>query len=130
MQLPTIWLVVSGLFFAVNTVVFIVLAMLLVKLMKVVDDLKPKVESLTDKVDTLTVKVSDVATQVEEVARSVRQTVDVVGSKTRSIASTADRFTTGASTSLERFAPFISGAFTLLKLFKTMQASRETKKGR
>ncbi len=129
MELPTIWLVVSGVFFAVNTVVFLVLAVLLIKVMKIMDELRPKVLALTDKVDTLTEKVTDVATQVDEVARSVRQTVDVVGSKTRSIATTGDRFIAGASMSLEKFSPYISGAFTLLKLFRAFQVARaESKK--
>lgn len=124
MQMPEWWIVVSGLFFVVNTLVFVVIIFLLLKVMKIIDDLHPKVESLTNKVEILTDKVGHVAEKVEMIADSVHMTVNEVGGKTRSIVSTAERFTGSAGASLERFAPAITGLFTVLKFFKAYRDAK------
>lgn len=119
MEAPQWWIYISGAFFAINVVFFASLVFVMFKLLGVMNDLKPKVESLTTKVEALTDKVSEVATKVDDVATSVKETVEVVGGRTRSLA-------TKTGDSLERFAPMVTGILTAIKIAGAIKQARGT----
>jgi hypothetical protein len=116
-EIPTWWLVLSGLFFFVNVVLFAALAIAMFKIAGVMKDLTPKVNSLTQKVEVLTEKVG-------ALADTTRATVDHVGGKAGNVAGSAANIAEVAATQWERFAPILMGGVTAFKLIGAFREMR------
>lgn len=123
-EIPTWWLVASGIFFILNTLLFIVLGICAVFLLKFVTGLKPKIESLESSIQGLVTKVHGVADRVEEVAASVKTTVEGVGGRAKSVVGSAELVAQSASRQFERFSPFVIGAMTAIRLVKALSDAR------
>lgn len=128
--LPSWWLILSGLFFALNTVLFGVLIFVGIRLSKAIQEVTPKVNDLTVKVNGLVTQVHAVAVRVEEVAKTVNDTVSDVGGKASRIAGTAEGFTQTATRNFERITPLVMGAFKVFKFVRGIQEARSHRKDR
>jgi predicted PurR-regulated permease PerM len=138
-EIPTWWLILSGIFFALVALLFLVLCMLVGKLITVVAKLEPQVSSLITKVDELVPavkglveKVDHLTVKVEAVADSTKLTIDKVGGNARSIASAADTIVTAAAQRFQQFAPLLGTLMAGMRIFNMYREykghSHETKK--
>ncbi|RYG47917.1 hypothetical protein EON79_06000 [bacterium] len=126
-EIPLWWLIVSAAFFAVNLLFFVVMAVVLLKLLGIVQALQPKVAELTGTVQGLVTTVQGVAHKVEELTATVKNRADGVGSKAQEVVGSTGMIMNTASRQFERFAPFITGALTAMRLVKALN---EMRKGR
>lgn len=110
-EVPMWWLVISAIFFVINIFFFIGLIVALVKIVEVLKAMVPKVNAIGERVESI-------ATKVEELAESAKGTVDSVGGRAKSVAGSVDMIAHTASQAFEKFAPYIAGALTGLKLLK------------
>jgi len=119
-ELPMWWLILSGIFFAMNTLLFIAMAVMLFKLGQAVQDLKPKVESLVVKVDGVTTKVDALTTTLHE-------TVKNVGEKASGVAGSANVLAQTTSKVFEKYAPLLAIATTAFRIFGAIREYRQAK---
>ena len=124
-EIPIWWLVLSGLFFFLSTVLCIVGIVALIYLIRLVKELAPRIEALEAAVRELIFKVHAVAERVEEVAASVRDTVRSVGGKASHVAGAADLVATAATKQFDRIAPIVSVLVTGFKIFRAVQGLRK-----
>ncbi len=126
-EIPTWWLVLSGLFFFMNTLLFlagIVVAIAMVRLLK---DLNPKIAALEKSTQELITKVQAVAERVEEVAESVRNTVQSVGGNAKHVAGSAELVAATASRQFEKVSPIVTGVLTAMKIMRAVQDMRSAR---
>jgi uncharacterized protein YoxC len=123
-EIPTWWLILSGIFFALVALLFLVLCVLVGKLITVVSNLEPQVSSLIKKVDELVPavkglveKVEDLTVKVEGIADSTKVTIDSVGGNARSIARAVDGIASAASQRFQQFAPLLGTLMAGMRIF-------------
>jgi hypothetical protein len=116
---PEWWVVISGVFFALNIVLFLVLIFAAIKIVGVIQGLQPKVNELT-------AKVSGIADKVDQLTEQTKTTVNEVGGRAKNVATSVESIAHTASVQFEKFSPLLIGGLTALKL---MAAVREYKKG-
>lgn len=126
-EIPLWWLILSGAFFFMNLVFFGVMAFVLIKLLAIVKELQPKVGELTTTVKGLVTTVQGVAHRVEELAATVKDKADNVGGKAQEVVGSTGMIMNTASRQFERFAPYITGALTAMRLVKALNEMRKGK---
>jgi hypothetical protein len=104
------WLIVSLIFFILNIGLFIGLLIFMSNLMKWMKEMKPKIEAIGTRVEAI-------GKNVEELTEHVKTTAESVGGKAKSVATSVDSIAHLASTTFERFSPYVMGALTAMKLF-------------
>jgi hypothetical protein len=119
-EVPMWWLVLSAVFFVLNSILIFALIYLIVELVKFLRGVQPKLVSLTEKVEAI-------GSRVEELATSVRTTSENLGGRAKSIAGSVDLVAHSASKQFERFSPLIIGVLTALRLMKAVQEYRRGK---
>lgn len=110
-EIPSVWLWISGIFFLVNIIFFCVLIFALIKLMQVAQEMKPKIERISDRVDSISAKV-------DVIAGEVQGRVSDLSSTSTKLLSSAEMFTTASSQLVGRFAPYIAGFGLVLKAYQ------------
>lgn len=123
-NIPTWWLVLSGLFFFANLVFFVGLTIAALKLVEIIRGLLPKVDALSKEVVEISHKVQGIATQVEGLTESLKNTATSVGGRATSVAGSVELVASSAGRQFERFAPFITGALTAIRLAKALNEMR------
>ncbi len=118
-EIPSWWLIVSGIFFAFGTLFLIVLIFVSLQLKKMVEELKPKIESISTRVDAI-------GKNVEELTSHVKTTAESVGGKAKSVASSVESIAQLASGTFEKFSPYVVGALTVMKLFSGFMQVRRS----
>ena len=116
MEIPSWWLVVSGLFFVINAVFFVVLIFGLMKVLELSKELKPKVDRISDRLDSISAKVDDIATNVQS-------TVKNVGEKTSTGADSLAMIARLGSANFGRYAPALATLGTVMKAIQMLRAS-------
>lgn len=112
-DIPSWWLILSGIFFVLNIIWFAILSIVMLKLVSVVSGLQPEIRSLSERVKTLVDKVEDLAVTVKE-------TVADVGSKTKGVVGSVELVAQTASRQFERFSPLVIGALSLLRVMRAV----------
>jgi hypothetical protein len=115
-EIPSWWLVVSGLFFVINAVFFVVLIFGLMKVLELSKELKPKVDRISDRLDSISAKVDDIATNVQS-------TVKTVGEKTSTGADSLAMIAQLGSANFGRYAPALATIGTIVKAVQMIRAS-------
>ena len=123
-EIPTWWLVLSGVFFFLNTLLFIAGICVAIYAIKFMKELSPKIASLEQSIQQLIAKVHAVAERVEEVAAHVRDTVSNVGGKAKHVAGSAELVASSASRQFERISPIVTGVMTAVKIIRAVQNLR------
>ena len=113
------WIWFSLIFFFLNICLFIGLLVFMVKLMGFMKEMKPKIESISTRVDAI-------SKNVEELTQHVKATAETVGAKTKSVATSVDSIAHLASTTFERFSPYVMGALAAMRLFSGFMQMRRT----
>ena len=113
-QIPSWWLILSGLFFFINAIFFCVLIFSMIKLLEVAKELKPKIDRISDRVDSISEKVDGIATDVQGRVHELSQT-------SSKISSSADLFATIANQGVSKFAPYIATFGLILKGYQMMK---------
>lgn len=108
MQIPSWWLILSGLFFVINAVFFVVLIVVLLRLMEASKELKPKVDRISDRLDSISAKVDDIATNVQT-------TVKNVGEKTATGADSLAMIAQLGTANFGKYAPLLAALGTAVK---------------
>jgi hypothetical protein len=108
MEIPSIWLWLSGIFFLVNIIFFGVLIFALMKILQLSKELKPKVDRISDRLDSISEKVDSIATDL-------KQTVRNVGEKTTNVASSAEIISTLGAANFGKYAPILAALGTAVK---------------
>lgn len=117
--IPTWWLVLSGIFFALNIVLFAVVGVLAIKLVEMQKEMKPKLAELTT-------KVNSIAENVDQITKHLNDTLTNVGGHAKSVAGSADHIASLASSTFERFSPLVVGVMTALRLFGAIRDFRRS----
>lgn len=120
-EIPPIWLWVSGIYFAIQTVFVFCLIIAVINLIKSIKEITPKVEALTE-------KVQSIGDKVEDLTDNVKSTMEVVGVRAKSVAGSADMIAHTASRTFERFSPVVVGILSAIKIFKAVQDFRSSQK--
>jgi uncharacterized protein YoxC len=123
-EIPTWWLVLSGVFFFMNILFFVAMTFAMLALARMVKNIQPQISGLSTKVHGLIDTVENVAKRVEEVAASVRQTVEGVGGRAQGVIGSAEVVAHSASKQFEKFSPFVVGALTAMRLVKALNEMR------
>ena len=110
--LPTIWLVLSGLFFLVNIVFFGVLTFVALKLLQLSKTVEPKIASLLGTVNDIGKKVDDLTDIAKDVAAKV-------GQQAQGVTASANQISHVAAEQVERFGPIIAAATAAYKVIGT-----------
>jgi hypothetical protein len=118
-EVPTIWLWVSGLFFFFGLLLFMALGVFVVFLIKWMKEMKPKIESISNRVDAI-------GKNVEELTEHVKATTASVGGRAQSVAASVDSIASLASSTFERFSPYVAGAMTAMKLISGFVQMRKS----
>lgn len=126
-EIPTWWLVVSGVFFLVALVAAGVLANLLLQLTRVLKDIEPKIVALTERVDSIGQKVESIAVKVDGMASSAKTSVEIVGSKAQGIASGAEALGLLAGRKAAGASQYVVLGTMLYRLISGFIASRRHK---
>jgi len=113
------WLIVSLIFFLFAIGVLITLLVVMLKLIKMVQELKPKIDSLTSRVDSI-------GKNLEELTAHVKVTAESVGGRARNVATSVDSIASLASSTFERFAPYVTGAMAAMRLFSGFMQMRRS----
>ena len=129
-QIPIWWLILSGIFFFVNTLMFVVLTVALFKLIKFTEELSPRVKAIEAQIQELIVRLQAVAKQVEEATASVKQTVDTVGGRARGLVGTAEVLANTTGRQIERLSPIVAGVMTAVKIVRAVQDFRSARNER
>lgn len=116
-EIPTWWLILSGLFFFMNLVLFAALAFAAVKLVGILKQLTPKIVAIEG-------QVSDIAKKVQELTASIKETVDNVGGKAKGVVGGAEGVVQSASRQFERYSPFVIGSLTAIRLVSALSQAR------
>ena len=119
-EIPTWWLVVTGiagiclmLFFGAMCFLLVIVSKQVAGLNEKVNDLIPQVKSLVEKVN--------------EIASSTKSTVDNVGGHAKGIATSVDQISTIFAQRFEQFAPILGLLFTGAKVLKLIREVRGEK---
>jgi hypothetical protein len=132
-EIPTWWLVLSGVFFFLNAVLFVALAYAATQLVKFLKDVSPRVAALEKSTQELIVKVQGVAEKVDEVATSVKQTVENVGGRARGVVGSAEIVASVATKQFEKYSPIVTGVLTAVKVIRAvrgLKVARDERKSR
>lgn len=113
-----IWVWLSIAVLVVNLVFFVTLIFVALALVRMLKDVQPKLAALTDRVDKI-------GKHVEELAISAKTTVEGVGGRAQSLATSVDSIAHAASSSFERFSPFVVGALTAMRLVKALMQMKQ-----
>lgn len=124
-ELPGWWLGLSAVFFVVNILLFIALIVLIFFVIKFVKELTPMLQRVTTQVEALSQRVHGIAGKVEEIADNTKTTLDAVGGRAKSVSSSVDLIANSASRQFEKFAPFIVGATTAIRLVRSLAEIRK-----
>lgn len=120
MEVPTWWLVLSGIFFVMNIVLFGALAFAAIKLVGILKDLTPRIVAIEG-------QVQDLIKKVQDLTHNLQETVSSIGGRAKGVVGSAEGVAQSASRQFERFSPFVIGALTAIRLVKALN---ESKKGR
>ena len=126
-EIPTIWLIVSGVFFFFGILVFAATLVVLLKLLKLAEELKPRVDRLSGQVETLIVKVERVADRVEEVATSAKGSIDDFRGTSSGIMGTIEHLAKSTATKSDMITPILSGGLAAYRIFMAIKASHTHK---
>lgn len=118
-SLIVFWIWMSIAFFFLNICVLVGLAVFMVKLNGLMKEIKPKVEAIGARVEAI-------GKNVEELTEHVKSTAESVGGKAKSVATSVDSIAQLASSTFERFSPYVMGALTAMKLFSGFMQMRRT----
>jgi hypothetical protein len=113
------WIWFSLVFFFLNICLFIGLLVFTVKLMGFMKEMKPKIESISTRVDAI-------GKNVEELTAHVKTTAESVGGKAQSVATSVDSIAHLASTTFEKFSPYVMGALAAMRLFSGFMQMRRS----
>jgi len=119
-MIPDWWLTISAVFFVLSVVLIVALIYVLYKVLQVFKRIEPQIIDLTTKVDSI-------AGQVNEISASLKETVTVVGGKTRGIATAADMIAGTLAGNMGKIGPIITAIMTALKLFNAVKDARGPK---
>lgn len=128
--MPTWWLILSSLFFAIVAMLFVILCGMALQMIRLLKSIEPQVKGLVKqlgelseqtkglvkRVDGLTARIEGVADSAKGVADSARSTVDAVGGRARSLVGVAEGVALPAAKKLQAFAPYIAMGMTALKI--------------
>ncbi len=114
MEIPTIWLVISGIFFAVGIAMNVILSIAVFQLLKSVKEIQPQMIASMKSVEAM-------SKQVEALSEKLEDTVDTVGSKATAIVKTVDQFSASASKPLGIVTTAISTALSVFKLYQEIE---------
>jgi hypothetical protein len=129
-QIPTWWLVVSGIFFALNVLFLIALTIVMLALAKVIVAMKPKLTSLESSVQSLVEKVSSIASNVEDLSATVKTTIEKVGGSAQVVAGNAQLVSQTASREFEKFSPLVVGAIATIRVMTALNDFRLNRKAK
>ncbi|HLO97552.1 MAG TPA: hypothetical protein VK171_03055 [Fimbriimonas sp.] len=115
-EIPTWWLVLSGIFFVASLAVLAVTFIMVIKLLEALKELKPKIDRLSDRVDAISMKVDNIADDVQS-------TVKRVGEKTTLVANSAEMISSLGVRGFEKYAPIISVVGLVIKAAQMAKAS-------
>lgn len=115
-EIPTWWLVLSGIFFVGTLPVLAITFVIVLKLLEAIKELMPKVDRLADRVESI-------AAKVDNIADDVQVTVKRVGEKTTLVASSAEAITSLGVRGFEKYAPIISVIGLVIKAGQMAKAS-------
>ncbi len=111
-EIPTWWLILSGLFFALHSVLLLSMVIAIFMIVRKMGPLVQKVDQIAQKVDGL---VKDTGEKVTRITSNIAGVTD-----------NAKRVAGAVSENVGRWAPYAAGAMAIMKLGQT---AREMKKG-
>lgn len=117
MEIPTLWLFVSGAFFTAGIVAFIAVTILLIRLLGVINELQPKVNGLVERVD-------EVSKKVDAISTTVKSTVENVGGRATSLATSVESIAATSANVFGKVSGYIMIGSAIIKLFREFQAAR------
>lgn len=120
MEIPAIWLWVSGAFFLFGTLSYMVMVVLLLRLIGVVNELKPKVERITERVEAISGKVDALAT-------TAKDTVESVGGGAKNITKSVEGLVVGTSGKMQQITSILGIVMTGYQLFQQFQSVKASK---
>lgn len=120
-EIPTWWLVISGLFFLLQSILVACLIVAVIKLMGTIREITPKVVAIS-------AKVEEIGTKVEELTDNVKTTMDSVGARAKSVAGSAEMIAHTAANTFERFSPAVVGILSALRILKAVQEFQNARK--
>ena len=106
-EIPTWWLVLTGLFCVVSLIAACAMAYLLLQLLAIVKELKPKLSEVGNRVEAIALKVDNIATKVDSMATTAKASVEIVGTKAQGLAAGAEALgilTSRKASSLSQYA--------------------------
>jgi methyl-accepting chemotaxis protein len=126
-EIPTWWLVLSGVFFFMNALLFLACACAAVYLISFMRELSPRIATLEKSLQELIAKIQAVTERVEGVAASLRDTVESVGGKAKHVAGSAEMVASSASRQFERVSPIVTGVLTTIKIIRAIQSLKQAR---
>lgn len=121
--MPTWWLILSSLFFAIVAMLFVILCGMALQMIRLLKSIEPQVKGLvkqlgelSEQTKGLVKRVDGLTARIEGVADSARSTVDAVGGRARSLVGVAEGVALPAAKKLQAFAPYIAMGMTALKI--------------
>lgn len=109
-NIPTWWLLLSGLYFFANTVLILTLIVVVIRLM-------PTIKSLSAKVDSI-------ATKVDGIATTTQQTLVQMGERSSKVGSNLELVSTLAKGQVERHVPIVMAILSGLKILGAIREFR------
>ncbi|MBS1718082.1 MAG: hypothetical protein JSS72_10180 [Armatimonadetes bacterium] len=122
-EVPSWWLVLSLIFFAINALSFLGMFVAIWKMKQAVEQMQPKVDDLVSEVKAVTVKVNDLTTTVNE-------TVKGLSGHANSVAGSADLIASTAARIFERNAPLVMGVLSAIRIVSAVRGAKKDEKKR
>lgn len=116
-EIPTWWLVVSAIFFALGSLFLLALVVVVLKLIQAIQQLTPKVEAISD-------KVHDIGSKVEDLTTNVKTSLETFTGRAKSVAGSVDLVAHTASRTFEKFSPVVIGILSALRILKAVKEYR------
>lgn len=123
MEIPAIWLWVSGIFFTVAIIAQGAMVVLLTRLISVVKDVQPQIKSVSERVESVSKKVDEMST-------TLKATVENVSQKTSSVADTAQLLALETGKKAGPISNVLFALTTAIKVYRTIQDLRGIDKKR
>lgn len=123
MEIPAIWLWVSGLFFTVAIIAQVAMVFVLTRLYSVIKDVQPQIKSVSERVESVSKKVDDMST-------TLKATVENVSHKTSSVADAAQLLALETGKKAGPISNVLMAVTTAIKIYRTIQDLRGVDKKR
>lgn len=121
-MIPTWWLILSAIFFCLQSLLVLCLIGAVVYAIKLIKELQPKIAAVSD-------KVHDIGEKVEDLTVNVKETMATLGGKAKSVAGSADIIAHTASRTFEKYSPIVAGIVSALRVLRAVQQLRAKKSG-